>query len=107
MITESQMRQALETVLHDVAQAIMQALPQQAKEGPQKSYMTINSDIVLSEGRMLVTVADTAALLSVSRTNMYRLIMEKQIPSVRIGLSRRVPVRALQEFIDRELQATL
>jgi excisionase family DNA binding protein len=49
--------------------------------------------------RLLVTIADAAALLSLSRRQVYRLIGERRLPSVCVGRRRLIPVAALEEFV--------
>lgn len=104
VITESQMRQTLENVLRDLARAIVQALPQHPREGPPDSQPRIESGAALRNGRLLVTMTEAAALLSINRSRLYRMIADGQIRTIRIGKSRRVPVSTLQEFIAHELQ---
>lgn len=49
---------------------------------------------------LLVSVRDAADLLNISRTAMYELLGRGDIPSVRIGASRRVSVADLRDFIE-------
>ncbi|MGH3860396.1 helix-turn-helix domain-containing protein [Actinokineospora sp.] len=49
--------------------------------------------------RHLYKVEDAAALLSVSRSVVYELIRAGQLRSVVIGRSRRVPAKAINDFI--------
>lgn len=107
VITESQMRQTLDIVLRELAQAIVQALPEYPKQRLSTFQTGTESGEPLLNGRLLVTVADAAAILSINRSALYRLIMKDQIQSVRIGRSRRVPVSALHEFIARQLQGSM
>jgi excisionase family DNA binding protein len=53
--------------------------------------------------RVLHRIPEAAAALGISRTTLYELINSGQIPTVRIG-SRgvRIPVKALQEYADRQ-----
>ena len=51
------------------------------------------SDEIISDG--LERVSETARFLGVRRPHVYRLIQEGILPSVKIGKSRRVPVREL------------
>ena len=48
---------------------------------------------------LLLTVEQTAALLSVSRNSIYSLIREGTIPHVRLGRSIRVPRFGLERMI--------
>ncbi|GII56306.1 hypothetical protein Pth03_46950 [Planotetraspora thailandica] len=51
--------------------------------------------------RLLVTVPQAADLLAISRSKLYELINSGAVVSVRIDGSRRVPVSALNDYIDR------
>ncbi len=50
--------------------------------------------------RLLLRPEEAAAVLGIGRTTLYDLLRTGQLPSVRIGASRRVPVRALHTFVD-------
>lgn len=49
----------------------------------------------------LVTVEDAAEYLELSRSKVYELLADGELPSVRIGRSRRVSVSDLEEFVAR------
>jgi excisionase family DNA binding protein len=56
-----------------------------------------------STGHDLVTeglqrISETARFLGVSRSLVYRLINAGVLPTVRIGRSRRIPIRAVREL---------
>jgi excisionase family DNA binding protein len=53
--------------------------------------------------RLLYRPAEAADAIGISRTKAYELIATGVIPSIRIGTSIRVPVSALQEWIERQL----
>jgi excisionase family DNA binding protein len=55
--------------------------------------------------RLLLTPAEAAKALGISRTSLYQLLMRKEIPSIRVGGSRRVPIAALQRYIEELLSA--
>lgn len=55
--------------------------------------------------RLLLTPEEAAQALGISRATLYPMLMRKQIPSIRIGGSRRVPVAALQQFVEDQLDA--
>ena len=50
--------------------------------------------------KMLYTLADVAAALSVSRSKVYELVRSGALPSVRIGGSRRVLGEDLATYVD-------
>ena len=58
--------------------------------------MTEKNQELISEG--LQRVSEAAAFLQISRSQLYKLINEGILPSVRIGRSIRVPVRAVREL---------
>lgn len=53
-----------------------------------------------SEAPLLLTAAQAAALLSISRTTLYELLASGAVESIHIGRSRRVPVDALHAFVE-------
>lgn len=50
--------------------------------------------------KLLLTPAEAAAALGVGRTKLYELMGAGLIESVRIGGSRRVPVAAVDRFVE-------
>ena len=54
------------------------------------------------DGVLLLTIIEAARVLSIGRTTMYELVGAGEIDVVHIGRSARVPVEALQEFVDRQ-----
>jgi len=52
------------------------------------------------EVKLLLTPGEAATMLSISRTLLYRLIMHKRIYSVKVGGARRIPLKALAEYVD-------
>lgn len=56
------------------------------------------TDLILA-GRLLLTPAEAATALGISRTRVYELMAAGHLRSVKIGRSRRVPVQALTAFI--------
>ena len=50
---------------------------------------------------LLLTMSEAARVLSVGRTTMYELVGAGEIEVVHIGRSARVPVGALEEFVER------
>lgn len=57
----------------------------------------------------LLTPAEAADRLRLGRTKTYELLQSGQIRSIKIGdgksAARRIPISALREFIDRNLEA--
>jgi len=56
----------------------------------------MNMNEIVDSG--LERVADAARFLSVSRSLIYKLINSGVLPSVKIGNSRRIPIRAVREL---------
>lgn len=52
-----------------------------------------------SQGLQLLTIPAAADRLAVSRSKLYELIADGQLPTVRIGRARRVAVRDLVVFV--------
>lgn len=54
-----------------------------------------------SEPKLLLTVEEAAARLSIGRPKMWQLVMRGEVVSLKIGASRRVPVAALEQYVQR------
>ena len=52
---------------------------------------------------LLLRMEDAAVMLSVSRSQIYALAATKQIPTVRLGKSVRVPYDALTAWVDEKV----
>jgi excisionase family DNA binding protein len=53
---------------------------------------------------MLLRIDEVAHHLRYGRTKVYELIKSGEIPSIKIGGNTRVPMKALQKWIDRQLR---
>lgn len=53
----------------------------------------------LVNGKLLVSVDEAAAYLSLGRSHLYEHIQAGRLKSVKIGRSRRIPTYALVEFV--------
>jgi excisionase family DNA binding protein len=51
--------------------------------------------------KLLLTIDEASAMLSLGRTRVYGLVMRNEIFSVKVGGSRRIPVAALHDFVGR------
>jgi excisionase family DNA binding protein len=58
-------------------------------------------DVTLRATPLLLTILETAALLSVGRSTVYELIGAGELETVHIGRSVRVPADALRWYISR------
>jgi excisionase family DNA binding protein len=56
---------------------------------------------VQSTPRMVLTVEEAAERLGIGRTTMYALVKGGDVESIAIGRLRRIPLDALDEFIER------
>ena len=50
---------------------------------------------------LLVSVRNAARMLAVGRTTVYELIATGELETILIGRSRRVPIAALEDFVQR------
>ena len=53
----------------------------------------------MTVNKQLVTVEEMATMLSIGRTVAWALVRKRQIKSVKIGRTRRVPLLAIDEYI--------
>jgi excisionase family DNA binding protein len=51
--------------------------------------------------KLLLTVDEAAQRLGIGRSHAYIYVLRGELPSVKIGRSRRVPLEGLHEFIQR------
>jgi excisionase family DNA binding protein len=54
--------------------------------------------------KVLLTIEEAADLLSLGLSSVYALVLNKQLRSIKVGRSRRVPLAALHQFVERQLQ---
>jgi excisionase family DNA binding protein len=53
--------------------------------------------------RLLMTVAEAANALGLCRSVIYELLLTGELASVKIGRARRIPISALEAFVERRL----
>ncbi len=63
---------------------------------------TRNEATKREDGVLLLTIVEAARVLSIGRTTMYELVGAGEIDVVHIGRSARVPVAALEQYVDRQ-----
>lgn len=51
--------------------------------------------------RLLLKPEEAAEVLGIGRSKLYELLAAGEIESVRIGASRRVPMKGLHDFVER------
>jgi len=66
----------------------------------------VKREIVLDRPRVMYRVEEAAELLSLSRDRVYQLIRSNQLRSVQVGKSRRVPARALDDYVARLMRGS-
>jgi len=57
--------------------------------------------VTVLQGHVAWTPEEAAEALGIGRTQIYELIANGALKSVKIGRSRRIPVRACEEFVER------
>lgn len=55
----------------------------------------------MDKERLLLTVPEAAMRLGLGRSLIYQLVMSGELASVKVGRARRVPVSALEQFVER------
>ena len=58
-----------------------------------------------ASAKVLLTVEEAAEAMSLGRTMMYQLVRGRQILSIKVGRTRRIPTAALHEFVKRMSEA--
>jgi excisionase family DNA binding protein len=55
------------------------------------------------ESKLLLSPDETCAMLGVKRTTLYKMLETGEIPSIRVGRLRRIPLERLRAWIDERL----
>lgn len=58
---------------------------------------------VSTVGKLLLTPEEAAGVISIGRTKLYELLSADEIVIIRVGTARRIPVEALQQYVDQLL----
>lgn len=58
----------------------------------------------MEDGKILLTVPQAADRLGVGRSLLYEMIRRGEVQSIRIGRARRIPVSALECFVQERLE---
>ncbi|MCQ4081141.1 helix-turn-helix domain-containing protein [Streptomyces sp. RB6PN25] len=61
----------------------------------------ITTTITNSTERLVYTVAEAAHALRIGRSKLYELLASGEIESIHIGRSRKIPARALLDYVNR------
>jgi excisionase family DNA binding protein len=99
------LRLALRLISADESALTTPAIPQEAQHMVHRSQHHDNRDLHRSETPlpvmpMLLTVKQAADLLGMGRSTIYELIDAGELGSVKRGASRRIPLKAIHEYID-------
>ena len=65
--------------------------------------MADQNSSTLSMEPLLVRVEEAARLLSLSRSTIYEMLDRGELPSVRCGAARRIPLAALRAWVERQI----
>ena len=57
----------------------------------------------LAHSKALLTVAEAAVMLGIGRSFLYSMVLSGEMPSIKLGRARRIPVGAIRDFIDQKL----
>jgi excisionase family DNA binding protein len=55
--------------------------------------------------KLLLTIPEVAAALAINRSTVYELLLRGELGSVKIGRARRIPVQALERWIEEHTEA--
>jgi len=55
--------------------------------------------------KLLLRPTEAAEVLGISRSKLYQMLAGGQLPVVRVGQSKRIPVRGLERWIRKRLSA--
>lgn len=62
---------------------------------------TIEIKMIFSEYEDIVSVDDVMKMLHIGRSNVYKLLREKEIKSIRIGVKYIIPKKSIIEFLEK------
>lgn len=64
---------------------------------------TMQVPSVSPDSKLLLSVDEAAAVMSLGRSSVYDLVMRREIASIKVGRMRRIPLAALENFVARQL----
>jgi excisionase family DNA binding protein len=70
------------------------------KETLHALHWTVKGGVLMSD-EVLISVEEAARRLGVCRSFLYPRVLRGEIPSVKLGRSRRVPVAALEKYVGK------
>ena len=103
---EEEVRRSLEKVyelvMGRVGTQVVQKVVAKAVAQREDVKAELKRESVDIEGRWMLRIGEAAQLVGVSRSKMYVLVASGQVPSVTIGSSRRIHVKAFREWMDKQ-----
>jgi excisionase family DNA binding protein len=69
--------------------------------------MTKNQTAIPQVEPLLVRVEEAARILSLSRSTIYEMMDRGELPSVRCGAARRIPLAALRAWVERQVASDI
>lgn len=58
----------------------------------------------MNNEKLLLTVGQAAERLGVGRSFLYSMVMAGEIASIKLGRARRIPVAALERFVEERMR---
>ncbi len=62
-------------------------------------------EVPMNQERVLLSIPEVALRLGLGRSLVYTLVMKGEIDSIKIGRARRIPIAALERFVNDRLVA--
>ncbi len=62
---------------------------------------------MITNDKLLLRISEAADMLGVARSKAYAMVQAGELPAVRIGKSVRIPVRALNDYVERKTAEAL
>jgi len=64
----------------------------------------MNRDTSSGSSQLLLTVGEAAVRLGLGKTKVYELLRRRDLTSIHVGAARRIPARALEEYVGRLIE---
>jgi excisionase family DNA binding protein len=64
---------------------------------------TTDKALPFASGKILLSVEEAAALMSLGRSAIYGLVRRNEIVSIKVCRTRRIPLVALQKFVAQQI----
>ena len=96
-LTASELRGIVADALEGAAKALRKGTSSPARP---ESNAPISRDGRNAGHPLTMSVAEAAVLLGVSRATMYEMVAQGQVPNIKLGRRRLIPVVALQSWME-------